>query len=498
MAEPALKQEMLFEGSDWTFDLLWRVHDAIDEIARNDLGLDIYTNQIEIISSEQMLDAYSSIGMPLMYRHWSFGKHFVHHERLYRKGMQGLAYEIVINSDPCISYCMEENSMAMQTLVIAHAAFGHNHFFKNNHLFRQWTDAEAILDYLDFARNYITRCEERHGVGEVERVLDSAHALMPNGVFRYRRPPRLSLREEKERRRERLAHEEKTINYLWSTLPGTEQKKAEDELIERKRELHLPQENLLYFLEKFSPILEPWQREVLRIVRNIAQYFYPQKQTKVMNEGCASFVHYYIANTLHERGLIPDGAMLEILHSHTNVLFQPDFDDPRFSGINPYAIGFAMMQDIRRVCENPTDEDREWFPDIAGHDDWRNVLKDGWANYRDEAFIQQYLGPEVIRRFRMFAIEDEAEAPQYLVSGIHNERGFRHVRDALARTHDTASSDPDIQVVDVDLLGDRRLNLHHVRRDGIPLEDKDRDATISHLERLWGYEVVLEEISGTE
>ena len=90
-------------------------------------------------------------------------------------------------------------------------------------------------DYLDFARTYITRCEERHGVGEVERVLDSAHALMANGVFRYRRPPRLSLREEKERRLERLAHEEKTINYLWSTLPGMAPKTAQNELIERKR-----------------------------------------------------------------------------------------------------------------------------------------------------------------------------------------------------------------------------------------------------------------------
>ena len=114
----------------------------------------------------------------------------------------GLAYEIVINSDPCISYCMEENTMAMQTLVMAHAAFGHNHFFKSNHLFRQWTDAAGILDYLEYARHFITQCEERHGVSEVERLLDAAHALMPHGVFRYRRPRQPSLREEQERRKE--------------------------------------------------------------------------------------------------------------------------------------------------------------------------------------------------------------------------------------------------------------------------------------------------------
>ena len=159
-ARAVKKQKPLFDGADWTFETMRSVYDAIEDVARNDLKLDVYTNQIEIISSEQMLDAYSSIGMPLMYRHWSFGKHFVTNERYYRKGAMGLAYEIVINSDPCISYCMEENSMPMQTLVMAHAAFGHNHFFKSNHLFRQWTDAGGILDYLEYARGYIAECEE--------------------------------------------------------------------------------------------------------------------------------------------------------------------------------------------------------------------------------------------------------------------------------------------------------------------------------------------------
>ena len=136
----------LFTGRDWDFPLLSRVYDAIGEIAEKELQLDIYPNQIEVISSEQMLDAYASTGMPLFYKHWSFGKHFVRNETLYRKGWQGLAYEIVINSSPCIVYIMEENSATMQTLVLAHAAFGHNHFFKNNYCFKQWTDATSILD----------------------------------------------------------------------------------------------------------------------------------------------------------------------------------------------------------------------------------------------------------------------------------------------------------------------------------------------------------------
>src|SRR5262249_21245723 len=120
----------LVDGSEGTLELLPQVHDVMGDIALGELGLDIYPNQIEVITAEQMLDSYSSIGMPLMYRHWSFGKRFARDEAFYKRGMRSLAYELVINSDPCISYVMEENSMTMQALVIAHAAFGHNHFFK--------------------------------------------------------------------------------------------------------------------------------------------------------------------------------------------------------------------------------------------------------------------------------------------------------------------------------------------------------------------------------
>ena len=270
--------------------------------------------------------------------------------------------------------------------------------------------------------------------------------------------------------------------------------KANDEAVrERKRSMRLPEENVLYFIERYSPKLEPWQRDILRIVRNIAQYFYPQQQTKLMNEGCASFVHFHIMNRLHETGRIDDGAMLEILHNHTNVLNQPDFDDPRFAGINPYALGFAMMQDIRRICEDPSEEDRGWFPSYAGSGDWRAVLKDAWANYRDESFIQQFLSPQVIRRFKMFALTDQAEEPYYTVAGIHDEAGYVDVRDALARSYDLSLTQPDIQVSDVDLVGDRVLRLRRTEHDGISLEERDREATLSHIERLWGHSVVLED-----
>ena len=495
--------QRLFEGAEWDFDKLKHVYGAIEKIALDELGLDIYPNQIEVITSEQMLDAYASVGLPLMYRHWSFGKRFAREETLYRHGLQGLAYEIVINSSPCISYIMEENSMTMQALVVAHAAFGHNHFFKNNYLFRQWTDATGILDYLTFARDFVAHTEEQHGVEAVERVLDAAHALMNHGVHRYARPPKLNLEEERQRHEDRRRHFEESYDDIWRTALLAE--KRDDEGVEAKvqrraeirHKLGLPEENLLYFLEKQAPRLEPWQRELVRIARHISQYFYPQKQTRLMNEGCATFVHYEIMTRLHEKGMISDGAFLEALHSHTSVVFQPDFDDPRYNGINPYALGFAMMRDIKRICLEPEAEDREWFPEIAGNGDPYGTLRHAWANYRDESFVLQYLSPRLIRDFRLFKVVDEEGADALLVNAIHDERGYREIRRALSRHYDLARHDPDIQVRDVDLAGDRCLILSHAVHDGVLLDESSCRAVLEHLAELWHYGIRLEEVDAT-
>lgn len=485
----------LYDGADWDFDRLRTVFAAIEEVGLKDLGLDVYPNQIEVITSEQMLDAYSSIGMPLLYRHWSFGKHFARDEVLYRKGLRGLAYEIVINSNPCISYIMEENTMTMQALVIAHAAFGHNHFFKNNYLFKQWTDADGILDYLSFAKEYVSRCEERYGLTAVERVLDAAHALMNHGVHRYPRRRALDLRLEEKRQKERREHEERMFNDLWRTVPAKADTFSPFSDRDRRRALlGLPEENILYFLEKRAPRLQSWQRELLRIVRHLSQYFYPQRQTKVMNEGCATYCHYRILGLMHERGLITDGAWLEVLHSHTNVIFQPEYDDPRYGGINPYALGFAMMQDIERIATAPTAEDREWFPDFAGHGDAMAVLRDAWANFRDESFVLQYLSPALIRKLKLFHVQDNAREPTMVVEAIHNERGYREIRKSLARQYDIAWAEADLQIVDVDLSGDRKLLLEHRAMNQVVLDEDDARAVLQHLADLWGYEVVLEEI----
>ncbi len=485
---------LLFEGKDWDFHTIRNIHHAVAEIADRELGLDVFPIQIEVITAEQMLDAYASTGMPLFYRHWSFGKRFAQFEGVYRMGLQGLAYEIVINSNPCISYIMEENSATMQALVIAHAAFGHNHFFKNNYQFRQWTDPSGILDYLAYAKGYIANCEERYGEIEVERLLDAAHAIMPQGVDRYPRKKKLDLLAEERRDRERMQERERVYNDLWRTVPG-EPRENRRKMVDRQRAmLKLPQENILYFLEKTAPRLQPWQREILRIVRLIAQYFYPQQQTKVMNEGCATYCHYRIMNRLNETGQISDGSFLEFLQSHTNVVRQPSALEPSYSGINPYALGFEMMTDLARIVREPTEEDRVWFPEIAGQGDEMAVLRDIWANYRDDSFVAQFLSPRLMRKWRLFHIVDDDSAPQMEVAAIHNDRGYHDLRRSLAADYDVGRRTPDIQVVDVDLSGSRRLLLHHKVIDGRLLDVPSASLVLSHVANLWGYDVVLEEI----
>ena len=487
----------LFEGGDWNFELIRRIYDAVEDVALNEMKLDVYPNQIEVITAEQMLDAYSSTGMPLFYKHWSFGKQFLSNEMLYRKGMRGLAYELVINSDPCISYIMEENTAMMQTLVIAHAAFGHNHFFKNNYLFQQWTDAEGILDYLEFAKAYIMSCEERHGQQAVEKLLDAAHALMHQGVHRYPRAKVRDLKAEAAREAERHAHQERIYNDLWRTLPA-ETKQEPTVADYRRQTLNLPQENILYFLEKSAPKLEAWEREILRIIRLIAQYFYPQMQTKVMNEGCATYCHYRIMTRLHERGQITDGAFMEFLQSHTNVTNQPMFDSGHYGGFNPYALGFGIMQDISRICTDPTAEDRIWFPDIAGSGNPDEMLKHIWANYRDESFISQFLSPHMIRSWKLFKLTDQEKESALTVDAIHNERGYREIRRSLARQYDIGWMEPDIQIVDVDMAGDRHLMLEHKITNAIQLAQSDTEQVLQHLADLWGYDVVMDEVDGEE
>lgn len=481
--------ELLFSSSDWTFESITHCLEVVEEIGKKELGMQLYPNQVEIISSEQMIDAYSSVGMPIMYNHWSFGKKLIRDETMYRKGHMGLAYEIISNTSPAIAYLMEENTMIMQLLVLAHASVGHNFCFANNYMFRQWTDAEGIVDYLIFAKNYITKCEEKYGLTAVEKILDSAHALQNLGVDKYKRPAKLNPRQEEKKLQDRLEEWQRTQSEMWYTLD----KKGRNQKPQAKKLLEEPEDNILYFLEKNSPILEPWQKEILRIVRKVAQYFYPQRFTKVLNEGIATFTHHWILNWLYDHNQISNGHMIEWLSSHANVVYQPDYDSKYFSGINPYALGFAVFRDIQRIATQPTEEDKIWFPKLVGAD-WKSAMREAATDYRDDSFIAQWLSPKVARDLKLFGIVDEKNNPDIVVNAIHNEQTFVELRTQLSRQYDVNSWEPQIQVVDADIKNTRALTLQHLMVNNHRL-DKDTKIMMEHVKRLWGYPVVLKSIA---
>lgn len=478
---------LLFEGSEWTFPLIEKVLAEVEEIGRTELNLKLRPNQVEVITADQMIEAYTSHGMPIMYPHWSTGKAYLQQQHAYKGGQMGLAYEIVINSDPVIALLMEGNSMPMQTLVLAHASVGHGAFFEMNYLFKDWTDPEAVIDYLIFAKKYVRLCEERYGIDAVESILDAAHSLRHVSFDRYKRPPKLS---EEARREKDLflkeAKEGERTEFFELIAPLKIEEKVNGDLQE-------PEENILYFLEKHAPNLETWQRELLRIVRKIQQYFYPQMLTKLMNEGFATSVHYYILNRLYELGKITEGALLECMHVHSQVVGQAKFS----SNMNPYALGFAMFKDIKRICEVPTEEDREWFPDLVGTD-----FKEAWLfavkNFKDESFILQYLSPKLMREWRMFMIHDDADDFALHVRDIHNEEGYKEIRRKLSNQYKMENSIPVIEVRNADMKGDRTLYLYHPTKDGVLLEEKEGKKVVEHIRHLWGYPVVLRTVGNSE
>ena len=185
--------------------------------------------------------------------------------------------------------------------------------------------------------------------------------------------------------------------------------------------------------------------------------------------------------------------MMEFLQSHTNVVMQPPVTSQWYSGINPYALGFGMYQDIKRICEAPTDEDRVWFPDIAGSP-WRDTLDFAMKNFKDESFIAQYLSPKLIRDFRLFSIRDDDRDDKLEVSAIHDEAGYRQVRELLADQYNLGSREPNIQVWSVNMRGDRSLLLRHTMHNRRPLDRGSAVEVLRHLARLWGFDVRMESV----
>lgn len=436
-----------FKGYDWNIESIDKGWQIIKEIAKK-YNWEGYTPQFEIVSAEQMLDAYASHGMPVMYNHWSFGKHFLKDKDSYEKGKHGLAYELIVNTNPSICYMMDNNTQMMQLLVTAHAAVGHSHFFKNNYLFKEWTQPDTIVDYLIYVKRFMNNLEEEVGSVYLEKVLDALHTLGYYGIDKYKHPDHSKIKL-KTKKAERVKNYKQNYDPILSGDSTVYMKKL------RKKEtidsIFQHYENIFNFLitQKVSRgdgnITPENLNELLHIIGTVNQYFYPQYQTKVINEGFASFVHYTLMNDLADLGEIPPEYMLEFIESHTSVIYQPEFDKEHYNSINPYYLGFNMFMDIKRMCENPTQEDWDFMPKYC-ESNWIETINYIVVNYKDETFIEEFLSPALIRKLGLMRLTTDKKDSVINTSSDQRNQYHDDIRSRLASQYSWNYFFPDIKI----------------------------------------------------
>jgi stage V sporulation protein R len=212
-----------------------------------------------------------------------------------------------------------------------------------------------------------------------------------------------------------------------------------------------------------------------------------------MNEGWATFWHYTIVHQLYDEELVDDQFMIEFLHNHTNVIYQPSYDNPFCTGLNPYTLGFCIFSDLRRICEAPTEEDHQWFPDLV-NTNWMETLDFAMRNFKDESFISQFLSPKVIRDLKLFILLDDDQQEDLKVTAIHNDEGYQQIREMLCEQYSLSNNEPDIQVYNVDVKGDRSLTLRYTQRNRRPLAEHFEEV-LKHVHTLWGFGVKLEMVN---
>lgn len=432
---------------EYTIKELEKWDEKIRMIAKAE-NLDWYPQEYEICSYEDMLCFEAYVGMPSHYPHWSYGKNYERKKTLYKYNLEGLPYEMVINSNPCIAYLMRDNTLLLQILTMAHV-YGHNDFFKNNRLFLEGTRAEYTVEMFknhgDRIRRYIAN--PSIGYEGVERILDAAHAIRyhTSKVIGYKG---LSRQEKKEKILQKY--------YKDSKIEG---------LLDEKKNIPFPDlnkipleatEDIIGFLAEYGKLQE-WERDIVEIVIKETKYFMPQIETKIMNEGWASYWHYKILSKLE----LPQHLHMEFLNRH-NLVIRP------FTGnINPYYIGFKIFNDIEKKY---------------GVDKIFEVRK----LERDQSFIRKYLTKELCEEMNLFQYNKQNNF--YVVEEISDEEGWKKIRDTLANIVGMGSF-PHINVVEVDAK-DNTLVLQH-EYDGRELELSYAYETLKYISTLWNGKVVL-------
>jgi stage V sporulation protein R len=432
-----------------------RIYDKVQEF-----GLDCYPQQFEMCDHNQMLSSMAYSGVPSHYPHWSYGKTYEKQKTLYDYGVSGLPYEMVINSNPALAYLMRDNSLLLQILTIAHV-YGHNDFFKNNFTFRS-TRAEFSIDTFkahgDRVRTYIE--DPSIGLERVEKLLDAAHAVSlqcrRNLAIRKRTP------------------EEELNALVDGSLPPSDPFQS----IHRRKEAKtpnlnkvplIPDEDLLLFIRDTNPHLSGWEKDLITIVHEEAQYFIPQIETKIMNEGWATFWHKRILDSLN----LSQDLQLEFIVRHNQVV------RPISGGLNPYHIGLAVWQEIANTLAPES---------TPGKDGPMERLFEVRESDRDSSFLRRHLTEKLIRNLNL--IEYEARGDQTVVRNVADETGWRNVKETLLKNVGMGSI-PVIKVEDADFGHSHTLYMIHYH-DGRDLQLEYAEKTLAYLNQLWNGEVALE------
>jgi stage V sporulation protein R len=430
-------------------------------------GLDPFPQEFEICDYEDMLSYMVYSGMPSHYPHWSFGKSFEKLKTLYEYGISGLPYEMVINSNPSIAYLMHDNSLALQVLTIAHV-YGHNDFFKNNFTFRS-TRAEYTIETFKGHANRVRQYIEDPSIGleKVEAILDAAHALS----LQCRRNLAIKKPTVAEERQMKLEEAEPPVD-PFSSIHRRHQHVQPDL---DKVPLY-PDEDLLIFIRDHHPQFAEWEKDLLTIVHEQAQYFVPQIETKIMNEGWASFWHKRILDTLE----LPQKLQLEFIVRHTQVL------RPTPGSINPYHVGMKVWEDIEKRWDHPTAEEIEEYGPRKKTS--KEKLFEVREVERDTSFLRRYLTEELIRELNLF--EYKARGNEHVVTRVADEDNWRQIKETLIQNVGTGTL-PVIKVIDSDYTHNRTLLLKHAH-DGRDLQLEYAEKTLKYVHQLWGRDVALE------
>ena len=376
---------------------------------------------------------------------------------------------MVINSNPALAYLMIGNSLTLHILTIAHV-YGHNDFFRNNFLF-QWSRPEDVTGMFkaraDRVRAYIE--DPSIGLEKVEGVLDAAHSLSLQ-CRRNLAIKKLPLEEQRKRALD-------AANPLPDEFASLQQRKEYVAPDLQKIPLE-PDEDILLFIRDYNPHLAEWERDILTVVHESAQYFLPQIETKIMNEGWASYWHREILNSLN----LDEELHMEFLVRHNQVV-RPF---PPRHGINPYHLGLKVWDYIKRRYDEPTIEEIEKYgpPDTSG----KQKLFLTREIDRDVSFLRQYLTEDLMREMDIFEFgQKENEA---VITRVSDRDEWRAIKENFLKSIGMESI-PVIKVVDCDFGGTRTLLLKHFF-DGRELEKDYAEKTLRYAQKLWGRAAAIE------